>query len=785
MQQKIFHILSEPGSVKAVDAHVSFKPFVAYLETRLKNEQTLRVQFYDFVLKLFKNAPELAKPVNVRVLQKHTGLLDLLYTCLFPPLSDENQVLAAFCAPNSDTIFFSTPAFYNLMSPDNKNRMFATATEAEKEAFKSSIGQVKYKLILERFYNVEPFISDEIVYALTDKETGLPKYYSINIDHRFVNVYHDASANNVNASMIKTLLRDVRSLYEMEDALPLERFTFEGFSIVTATDITARYALHKMRSAIIRHTPENFDKTYETILFLLQALCGTSKVQFGLMPFIKVNNKPVVIYGNYKHSIAINIARQQQVPEAVFSEWINGHFQEPNVVFYKDWSHVDIKDKNFYPAFESSGLKGYAQLPVYHNNELAGMLELSSSTENALNERLLARLDAAMAILAQLLHNNQVEFRAGIDKIIKTNFTSIQPAVQWKFNEVAWNFIKNKVEGGIGPELESIRFEQVYPLFGALDIRNSTIERNNALYKDIQFYFVFLDEILKKLPADGDNTLMNLRAEAADLQKQTSMYLSGSDETSVLKFMERVATYFQWFAMMHPAETADVNRYHEAMDATTGDVHANRRALEKSMAMINSSINKYLELMQVEFEQQYPAYFEKFRTDGVEYDIYIGQSLNPQQPYKDDYLHQLRQWQLSSMAAIARLVHLNKPLMPVYLQTTQLIYVNANAIDISFRTDEKRFDVEGGYNIRYHIIKKRIDKVHIKDTGERLTQPNKIAIVYSKKNHEEEYLQYITKLQHEGLLKHDTEVLDLEELQGVNGLKAIRVGIEMEYKSES
>ena len=98
-------------------------------------------------------------------------------------------------------------------------------------------------------------------------------------------------------------------------------------------------------------------------------------------------------------------------------------------------------------------------------------------------------------------------------------------------------------------------------------------------------------------------------------------------------------------------------------------------------------------------------------------------------------------------------------------------------IDISFRIDEKRFDVEGTYNIRYQVIKKRIDKVHIKDTDERLTQPGKIALVYFSNKEADEYVSYVNFLQEQNILDNDLEFLELEELQGVHGLKALRVGV--------
>ena len=73
-----------------------------------------------------------------------------------------------------------------------------------------------------------------------------------------------------------------------------------------------------------------------------------------------------------------------------------------------------------------------------------------------------------------------------------------------------------------------------------------------------------------------------------------------------------------------------------------------------------------------------------------------------------------------------------------------MILVFSNAISLRFRMDEKRFDVDGTYNARYEVIKKRVDKSYIKGTNERVTQPGKIAIIYSHPEDETEYLRYIS-----------------------------------------
>ena len=110
------------------------------------------------------------------------------------------------------------------------------------------------------------------------------------------------------------------------------------------------------------------------------------------------------------------------------------------------------------------------------------------------------------------------------------------------------------------------------------------------------------------------------------------------------------------------------------------------------------------------------------------------------------------------------------------LRVASLILVHSNPMSIKFRMDEKQFDVDGAYNIRYEIIKKRIDKAHIKNTDERLTVPGKIAIVYSQDKDALEYIKYINFLQSRNQLGN-IEFLQLEDLQGVSGLKALRVEV--------
>jgi hypothetical protein len=88
--------------------------------------------------------------------------------------------------------------------------------------------------------------------------------------------------------------------------------------------------------------------------------------------------------------------------------------------------------------------------------------------------------------------------------------------------------------------------------------------------------------------------------------------------------------------------------------------------------------------------------------------------------------------------------------------------------------------VDGAYDVRQEIIKSRVDKAMVKGRTERLTQPGKIAVIYTQPQEGREIRRYIDFLRSQGFLKGVTEALDVEELPGVHGLKALRVEIDLD-----
>jgi hypothetical protein len=260
------------------------------------------------------------------------------------------------------------------------------------------------------------------------------------------------------------------------------------------------------------------------------------------------------------------------------------------------------------------------------------------------------------------------------------------------------------------------------------------------------------------------------------MMERVRKVLLAEDEMLVSEYLEHeIRSFFKHFSKGRPELELAAKDYLRSVDLVKGHLFRNRRNFDESMAIVNTMISRYLDDENARQQKFFPHYFDKFKTDGIEYNIYIGESIARGRPFDFIYLRNLRLWQLSAMAEITRAAASLLPGLSVPLQTTQLILAHSMPITITFRKDEKKFDVEGGANIRYELIKKRIDKVRVRVSGDRLTQPGTIAIVYTQAKEAHEYEEYIHILQRKNLLHDKPEFLELEDVQGISGLKAIRV----------
>ncbi|MEO6695903.1 MAG: GAF domain-containing protein, partial [Ignavibacteria bacterium] len=356
--------------------------------------------------------------------------------------------------------------------------------------------------------------------------------------------------------------------------------------------------------------------------------------------------------------------------------------------------------------------------------------------------------------------------------------------LEWRFRKAALKLLKIEEQGGQG-EMDEIVFHNVYPLYGLSDIRNSSLHRNIAIRDDLienlNLAYDIFDEARKFRHLHAfDELIFRIQKKIESLK----FSIDSGDEAQTLNFIRKqLVPVFEHLQGYGDLTEMAVLKYKSIINESLGFVYKKRKEFEESATMLNDMIASYIDEEQVNIQKMYPHYFERYKTDGVDHNIYIGASLVQNREFNKLHLRNIRLWQLMLMSGIVRKAKHFKNSISLQLETAHLILVQNSPLSIRFRFDEKKFDVDGAYNVRYEIMKKRIDKAEIKGKEERLTQPEKIAIVYSQSSEEQEYLEYIEYLQAKGFLKKEIEELELEEVQGIKGLKALRVSVITEIKN--
>lgn len=759
-----------------IESKISFLPLINYLKEKRSTVSDMRSGFYNYLIEKFEAEPSLSQVIeDIKLIEDHDELMDLLGTLLFPVVSREEKNRFALTSPYQFKAFFCSQCFCDMFLDSCATHLLLPEGMSA-EQLKNIQCSMIYDHVLERFYGVKLNDTPELVYPINDTQTGLKRFYRIRYDRRFIDIKLKGKLPPLEDCAVCLNTFRIMDLEQQLRRMPLDLFSVEGFAVWVAEDVTASESLESIKKILIRQNECDHEIMSE-LKEAVHTLAGLNDVSIGLMPFVQVNGEIVLEEGCQRHSL---LARQfnRNDPESLkaFQEYV-GFLTENPVAF--PMTVLDEKILEPLPIFRplvEQGFRSYLHYPMVNSDGLLGVLELASNEPNVLNHDVVVRLEPAMPLLSVAMLKNRNNFHNRIEALIKEKFTALQQSVQWKFTEVAWNQLQ---EDSTCPE--NVIFDAVYPLYGAVDIRNSSQERINVIQKDLKVHLGLIDEILDELTATLSLPLLEgLKFKNENILRSIQESMLAEDEVRINEYVENeVESMFAHLQKSSPAAQQIVEKYFER--ATGSDeLHRNRKDYEASMQAINDTVLQYLEGEEVGLQKSYPHYFERYRTDGVEYNIYIGQSIAPTHPFDILYLKNMRLWQLKSMAEVARITHQLLPSLKVPLQTTQLILIHAQCLSIAFRRDERRFDVEGSYNIRYEIIKKRLDKALVKDTGERLTQPGKIALVYYNNKELQEYTEYIEFLQNKGVLAPGLEILELEEMQGVKGLKAMRVSIVLE-----
>ena len=551
-------------------------------------------------------------------------------------------------------------------------------------------------------------------------------------------------------------------------------------------DVTDDQSISNIKSSLIGEEKRKNESFMNEFQEIFSSLLGIKNIKVGFSIYDQETDTFQHVNGVGMNSYLLGNMESKNCVDALCTWSYNRLLKENKYFSVSDVDKLYEKSKGRAPhisSLYSQNIKSATFAPIANDDGLMGILEIVSDKPRVLNSINANKLVDVMPFIVSAVERSKSEEENLIEAIIQQECTSIHPSVKWRFIKEAKSFIKDELNG-LEPNFKKIAFDNIYPLYGQIDIKGSSEARNKATQQDLVLQLEAVKHIVESV----------LESESLPIYEQyvyqINNYLEGiktnfqvDSEQQISSFLKDEIEPVLEHLRLNDKWKAPINTYYESIDESLNMLYKHRKSYDETIAKINSEMAFLLDKKQEEAQAMYPHYFERFKTDGVEHNMYIGESITREDSFNPIYLYNLRLWQLQVMCEMENNYYQMKSEFPVSLDVASMILVFSQPLSISFRMDEKQFDVDGTYNARYEIVKKRVDKAFIKGTQERVTQKGKISIVYSQKQDELEYLRYIKFLQSKHYLDDDVEIVELQDLQAVTGLKAIRVSV-LYHKNE-
>ncbi len=711
---------------------------------------------------------------DTSLLDTHKDIIKDILQGIFPEALTNNEIKAA-SLPFGNVVFNTSERFKKILQHAGKDFELRISNLP---------GEIDYiaacVVILNYHYGYELDFKRPFFYHIPDSN-GVIRHYRILYNADFLELFPTDKARDLTREDVDELLDNFEDISVLKEKIPPDSFTTKGFVISNMFDVTAEHSISEIKSGLIASNKRGSESFVTGLQTTFKSLFNLPDIRVGFLVYDATDNRFQKVFGKGIESYILNeketASCETILCEESFQKIINekSYFAVSNLERFAGMSG----SPPLYKQLLGQGIKSCIFAPIADQGELLGVLELVSDKVNDLNTVNAIKLDDVMPYIVSAVLRSKVEEENLIDAIIQNECTSVHSSVYWRFREEAKFFIRNDLEGN-QPTFREIVFKEVYPLYGQVDIKDSSKARNIAVQRDLLIQLSEIRNVLReafdkiKMPI-YEELIFRVDAAVGDIKE----VLHTNSEQSIFAFvMTEVNPVLEHLRKVGDKDLLNLIAAYEAkIDMGTESYYDHRKNYDETITLINKKLAKILDKKQDQAQVMFPHFFERYKTDGVEHNIYIGESIVGDGSYDPIYLRNLRLWQLQVMCDMENAHYKLKPELPVRLDVTSLILVYNTDLSIRFRMDEKRFDVDGTYNARYEIIKKRIDKSQIKGTRERLTQAGKLVIVYSQKTDELEYIKYVAFLKAKGYFTDNIEIVELEGLQGVSGLKALRAEI--------
>jgi hypothetical protein len=270
----------KPQMALPFTCELSLAPLIAFWQQTITPEHPIKGTLASMVQDHLRQAPELLEPITDHaVIARHRELIDVLMSVAFPQASWE-QAYAAAMIPFKMQSFYATPAFERLGLADDGTLRGRLNVDPQTTAHVKLLHA--YACILQRVYGIELNFEYPLIFTTADPDTGLDRHLKPNVDGRFVEVKTLGEVPRLTDDAKQHLFANLADPRVWMELLPPQHFVFQGFTILTAEDVTDQEVLSSLKRDLIEKESIISNARFRNLQDRLRTLFRKPDLRFGL-----------------------------------------------------------------------------------------------------------------------------------------------------------------------------------------------------------------------------------------------------------------------------------------------------------------------------------------------------------------------------------------------------------------------------------------------------------------------------------------------------------------------
>ncbi|NNK80696.1 MAG: hypothetical protein HKO93_04290, partial [Flavobacteriales bacterium] len=589
--------------------HLSFAKLLDSLADELKTASPSRKEYLKSVLEIEKEHPGLRSGIDQAEITEYAEPISKLMELVFPESLTLNEIKCA-TPPWDFSPFHLSQRLKNLLSANGEEFNW------EFDGFDNDQLYIAgCSTILGMYYHMPMKASRPFFIQLSNKETGKVRHYRMAFNVDFMEISPGEHAIEISKEDYHELIDNYHDIELWKKKFPVGSWKFSGFNILNMMDLTIDKNIGEIEKDLLNGGPEGLTRLQGHMSELLD-------IPDLKISFVSLDGDTLIQGGSYRMTSMM----MSQQDEMNCKEMLCPYTYEELIV--KD-APVAIPDvarfakRSKSPIAQNvkkSGMKSYFICPIMYEEQKLGFLELGSEVKGALNATKYVILEEVIPVLAVSGNRYYQEKLNRLEAIIQEECTTIHPSVKWRFTQEAFKHIKAE-DKGEKHTFKDLVFKDVYPLYGQLDIRGSSTMRNEAVQSDLLSQLTAVKSILEEVRIIDDIPIYEELLFVVDeyiTEIQSSM--NSTSEHIILNFLNKeIESLFPILKEKSKGLEEKIQPYLDSIDNEFHLLYQERRKFDESVNTMNKVLAAYLDDRQEEAQAMFPHYFERYKTDGVEF----------------------------------------------------------------------------------------------------------------------------------------------------------------------